>query len=519
VARENRGSAAIPPDRASLPLRTSKTRRAPRVSVSLRIVSAQAPRIVGRYAIHGEIAAGGMATVHLGRLHGPVGFTKTVAIKRLHDQFAKDEEFVDMFIDEARVAARIHHPNVVQTLDVVQSEDQLLLVMEYVHGVQLSTMTRLAKKTGQRMPPPIVSAVVAGMLRGLHAAHEATDEHGSPLNIVHRDISPHNVLVGVDGVPRVIDFGVAKAAGRLQQTAVGQIKGKVPYMAPEQVKGQAVTRRTDIFAAGIVLWETLLGERLFVGDNDAAIIAQLLSRAIDPPSRVDFAVPPAFDAVVMRALEREPAKRFATALEFAEALEACGPVAAPTEVSTWVTRVAADQLAKRRAIVADVESSSATDAVSSTSAKLLVAPAEPITGKSARTQNASVSITPTEPEPSRRPGLAIVLVGLVLMGAAGYLLAREVVFREPRAGVPSGTIAGVPQLPPPPTTSASELHSASATASASVSAAPAATAKLKPKIVKPTATATTTATAPADDCDPPYTFDANGMKKYKPHCL
>jgi len=484
-------------------------------------VSAESPRIVGRYAIHGEIAAGGMATVHLGRLHGPVGFNKTVAIKRLHDQFAKDEEFVDMFIDEARLAARIHHPNVVQTLDVVQADDHLLLVMEYVHGVQLSTLTRLAKKAGKRMPPPIVSAVVAGMLRGLHAAHEAMDEHGSPLNIVHRDISPHNVLVGVDGVPRVIDFGVAKAAGRLQQTATGQLKGKVPYMAPEQVKGQAVTRRTDLFAAGVVLWETLLGHRLFVADNDAAIISFILSRPIEPPSRVDGDVPASYDAVVMRALERDPAKRFATALEFAEAVEKCGPIAAPTEVSAWVKQIAAEPLSKRTAIIADVESSSALPAMSSTSARILTAPAEPTTGKSTRSRVASMmSISPDEPEPKRRGGFLWVLLGLVAMGGIGYLLAREVVFRDSATPASSGKIEASPVLAAPPP--ASETTSASVTAPPSASAVVAPGVAVKPKYkLKPTATATATATVapPADDCDPPYTFDANGMKKYKQHCL
>jgi serine/threonine protein kinase len=479
-------------------------------------VSAQSPRIVGRYAIHGEIAAGGMATVHLGRLHGPVGFTKTVAIKRLHDQFAKDEEFVDMFIDEARLAARIHHPNVVQTLDVVQAEDQLLLVMEYVHGAQLSTLTRLAKKVGKRMPPSIVSAVVAGMLRGLHAAHEATDEHGSPLNIVHRDISPHNVLVGVDGVPRVIDFGVAKAAGRLQQTAIGQLKGKVPYMAPEQVKGANVTRRTDVFAAGVVLWETLLGQRLFVADNDAAIISFILSRPIDPPSRVDFDVPAAYDAVVMRALERDPAKRFTTALEMAEALEQCGPIAAPTEVSQWVKQIAADQLSKRSSIIADVESSSALPAVSPSSARMIVTAPEPTTGRS---QAASLSISPDAPEPRRRGGFLWVVFGLIAMGGAGYLLAQEIVFRQQPSPATSGKIEGVPTLPPLPSVSESVTSSASAAPSVSAAPSAAATAKWKPKL-KPTATApAATVTTTPDDCDPPYTFDANGMKKYKPHCL
>src|SRR5258708_3975182 len=199
-----------------------------------------------------------MATVHFGTLLGPVGFSRTVAIKRLHEQFAKDPEFVSMFLDEARVAARIRHPNVVQTLDVVATEGQIFLVMEYVQGESLSHLVRATRKRGKKIPPKIVATVLAGALHGLQAAHDAKDEHGAPLGIVHRDVSPHNVLVGVDGVSRVLDFGVAKAAGRLQSTRQGQLKGKVAYMAPEQVRGAAVDRQTDVYSAAVVLWETLL---------------------------------------------------------------------------------------------------------------------------------------------------------------------------------------------------------------------------------------------------------------------
>ncbi|HEX7603641.1 MAG TPA: serine/threonine-protein kinase, partial [Polyangiaceae bacterium] len=171
---------------------------------------------LGRYALHAEIAAGGMATVYLGRLHGAVGFGRTVAIKRLHPHLAKDPEFVSMFLDEAHLAARVQHPNVVPTLDVVTSDRELFLVLEYVRGESFSALIRAARAAGQTLPIPVVVAVVVGLLNGLHAAHEATDEQGKPLGIVHRDVSPQNVLVGADGVARVLDFGVAKAATRLQ---------------------------------------------------------------------------------------------------------------------------------------------------------------------------------------------------------------------------------------------------------------------------------------------------------------
>src|SRR5262245_60206940 len=184
-------------------------------------VGAAAPnagyRIIGRYALHDAIASGGMATVHLGKLLGAVGFARTVAIKRLHAQFAKDPDFVAMFLDEARIAGRIRHPNVVPILDFVQDDGELLLVMEYVHGESLARLARSWRtSTGQGVPVPIALSIMSAALYGLHAAHEATDERGAPLDIVHRDVSPQNILVSHDGVARVVDFGVAKAAGRMQ---------------------------------------------------------------------------------------------------------------------------------------------------------------------------------------------------------------------------------------------------------------------------------------------------------------
>jgi serine/threonine-protein kinase len=198
-------------------------------------LQANAPRIVGRYVLYGEIASGGMATVHFGRLLGPAGFARPVAIKRLHAQFARDPDFVKMFFDEARLAARIAHPNVVPTLDVVAADGEVFLVMEYVRGASLAQLIRTVRRSGERVQPLICVGIVSGMLHGLHAAHEARNDRGERMDLVHRDVSPQNVLVGTDGVPRLLDFGVAKASGRLQTTRDGQLKGKLAYMAPEQV--------------------------------------------------------------------------------------------------------------------------------------------------------------------------------------------------------------------------------------------------------------------------------------------
>ncbi len=316
-------------------------------------------QVVGRYAVYGEIASGGMATIHIGRLLGPVGFSRTVAIKRLHAQYAKDPEFVAMFLDEARLAARIQNPNVVQTMDVVSEGDTLFLVMEYIQGEAFSKLWRLTTQDGSQVPLPIVSAVVGGMLHGLHAVHEATDEHGAPLGIVHRDVSPQNVIVGVDGTPRVLDFGVAKAAGRLQSTRDGQLKGKLAYMGPEQLTGAPVARSSDVYSAAVVLWEALTGTRLYDGDNDARVFASVLAGNPPPPSHLVPDLPEQLDAVVMRGLEREPQKRFKTAREMALALEAVIRSASATDVGAWVERLAESSLAKRAAQVQELESNSA----------------------------------------------------------------------------------------------------------------------------------------------------------------
>jgi serine/threonine-protein kinase len=314
------------------------------------------PLIVGRYALHEKIAAGGMANVYLGRLAGAVGFMRTVAIKRLHAHFAADPEFAAMFLDEARLAARIRHPNVIPTLDVVASRGELFLVMEYVEGESLSQLMRALHPAGKRIPIPIAVSIMSGVLQGLHAAHEAKNDQGDPLGIVHRDVSPQNIIVGTDGVPRVLDFGVAKAIGKLHSTRQGEIKGKLRYMAPEQLLGAAeLDRLTDVFAASIVLWETLAGKALFGGETDGQIVRKIIDQPIQPPSALNPDVPLALDEVVLRGLERDKEKRYQTAAEMAGALEDAVAGATPRKVGEWVKSAAGERISERAAKVLQVE--------------------------------------------------------------------------------------------------------------------------------------------------------------------
>jgi eukaryotic-like serine/threonine-protein kinase len=316
-----------------------------------------APRTVGRYRLYEEISSGGMASVHFGRLSSDAGFSRTVAIKYLHPHHARDAGFIAMFLDEARLVSRIRHPNVATPLDVVVVPDsqEVSLVMEYIHGETLSRLIKGALALRLPMSQNICASILSGALNGLHAAHEAVDELGDPLNIVHRDISPQNIMVGEDGVARVLDFGIAKAVSRSQSTQEGHVKGKVAYMSPEQLTERAVDRRADLFAAGIVLWEALTMRRLFETDDVAAAIAKVLHGTIPRPSSINGYVSQALDAVVLKALSRNPVARFQTAREFAVAIEEAAAIASTRKVSEWVAKAAAKSLAHRAEIVARIE--------------------------------------------------------------------------------------------------------------------------------------------------------------------
>jgi serine/threonine-protein kinase len=431
-----------------------------------------------------------MATVYLGRLLGPVGFSRPVAIKRLHPTIARDPELVAMLIDEARLAARIRHPNVVPVLDVVEADGEICLVMEYVHGASLASILGVLADVNGRVPVAIAAAIAAGVLHGLHAAHEATDEHGRSLGLVHRDVSPQNILLGADGVPRVIDFGVAKAARRLQHTRTGQIKGKLGYMAPEQLAGARVSRAADIYAAGVVLWEVLTGRRLTEARHaDADRVLSLITKRRDPPSRYVEGLDEEVDGIVLRALELDPSRRFPTAREMALALEAATDAAPPSAIGEWVEWIAAGLLSKSGERLRAVEQWSAAtepEAVASAS------------------------------RPSRLRSVVVVALAVGAAGAAVFAWKARGTGDRPAPSAASAPLVTATLAAPDPTT---PTEQSTGSVLAPVVSAPA--ANPASRAMRPRAPSSPRAPARnARECEPPYEIDASsGLKRYKPECF
>jgi serine/threonine-protein kinase len=391
----------------------------------------------GRYTILGPIARGGMAAVYLGRMTGSAGFTRLVAIKRLHPEMAAQRELIAMLVDEARVATQIRHPNVIDTLDLVVSDGAFSLVLEYVDGDALSALVARARELGEDVPRPIALAIVHGMLRGLDAAHEARSADGHPLGIVHRDVSPQNVLVGVDGVPRVIDFGVAKAVGRLEATRPGEVRGKLAYMAPEQLQARPVTRQVDVYAAGVILWELLTGERLFTADDERVVCAAVLRGDIPKPSERRPDVPAELDAIVLRATAHDLGERHLTARELASELEPFER-ASDEEVGAWVKRLSAERRAQRQRLVDGTASPSDLRSIEDVMGELAAA-APPSASAS------GMEIAAPAAPPARRVQLAALVAGVVLV-----LVAAGIGFRTARSTASGAAHSDAPQFPPAP---------------------------------------------------------------------
>jgi serine/threonine protein kinase len=529
--------------------------------------------------MYDEIASGGMATVHFGRLLGEAGFLRTVAIKHLLPHYSHDADFISMFLDEARLAARIQHPNVTAPLDVVvlEESEEIFLIMEYIHGENLARLLKGAQSPKNPAPPSVSASIMSGALHGLHAAHEATNELGMPLNIVHRDVSPQNIMIGVDGVARVLDFGVAKAISRLQSTRQGQMKGKLAYMAPEQVRSGEIDRRVDIFAAGIVFWEALTLKNLFRADDPAGIVAKVVAGPIVPPSVINPDVPASLDRVVMAALERDVSARFQTARDFASAIEEAIPLSTRRKVGDWVSQVGSKGLALRADTLARIEESSfgadsGNDPLQVFRSTRTVDPSAVQVRRSGGNgeshsdpSGSQKSVVPTGtgrgellPTPIENP-VAVLPTGhsrtwMIFAAAALAVATIGTVWLSPRVRTKVGGAAPAKQDLPVPATAPAVAEPPFAARTAPM--APAIVAPSPPAVTAPeTEEATHPAVAPTalktaqskeksagtalrsarkpaiakakrlgkvqrtKDCDPPYSIDPNGIRRVKSDCL
>jgi serine/threonine protein kinase len=420
-----------------------------------------------RYSILGAIAKGGMARVYLGRMVASAGFNRLVAIKRLHDDLGEDPEFVAMLLDEARLTARIRHTNVVDVLDLVVKDGAFALVLEWVEGASVSTLLKRSMREKTRIPQEIVVSIMQGVVRGLAAAHEARAEDGAPLGIVHRDVSPQNVLVGVDGIPRIIDFGVAKARGKLEATRPGEIRGKYAYMAPEQLMGRPVTPQVDVYAAGVMMWELLTGKRLFKADDERVVCARVLQGDIASPG-----ISPEIDDIVMRATAREPSSRYLDAREFLAALEAF-PRASDEEVGAWVRSLAADTIEAQQKLI---QSASTPEPPRSLEALLR-------------------ELTPVRdppPAPPRKPPSWWLAAAIAAPFVIGGLVASTIVVAT--AGAKPRQLTAAQIAPPPPEPTAVEPAE---------TAMPAASIAIAPAPVRPKHRASPRATQPPAPPPPP----------------
>lgn len=279
------------------------------------------PRTLGRYELVRKLASGGMGEVYLGAVRGAAGFEKPVAIKRMLPHLAGDDEFVRRFIDEARIVVTLNHGNIVPVLDMGEQDGEYFIAMEYLPGKDLREVLRRAAANERAIPPGVALYITAEVCRGLAYAHRKVDEQGRDLGIVHRDVSPSNVILGWEGLVKLTDFGVARALGRLSDSLSGTLRGKIAYMSPEQALGEPMDGRSDIFSAGIVLWECLTGARLFEGDTDPAVLRKVQEGNVPPPSSVVPDLPGSVDAIALRALSRSAADRFGDMGEFEQELQ------------------------------------------------------------------------------------------------------------------------------------------------------------------------------------------------------
>ena len=423
---------------------------------------------IGRYQLCFELAAGGMATVYLARVAGASGFEKMVALKRIHPHLSRSKKYIEMFLDEARIASQITHANVCSVFDFGESDGEYYMAMEYLVGEPLARLYRGMVSDQMHRNNPLVplraAQAIADAAEGLHAAHELTDADGKPLNVVHRDVSGRNLFVTYDGVVQVVDFGIASAREKLHHTSTGNVKGTFPYMAPEQLSGIKADRRADIWALGVVLWEMLALRRLFKKDTDAKTIYAVLSDPVHPPSKHRANIAPELDEIVLRALQRNPAERWQTAREMGQALREFlskqNDVVGPAGLSTWMQEVFPQGEEKRRMLLR-----AARDTI----------PAMPAYSPSEQTDSAfeegldiSYGVVFTDPPPKPPPkqlksrkGIAALVGVACLIGLGGWFTLRssepEPKVEAPKVDAPEAEQPAAPAAPAMPVPTQEEL--------------------------------------------------------------
>ncbi|MGK4001842.1 serine/threonine-protein kinase [Sorangium sp. So ce1036] len=405
----------------------------------------RAGHTLGRYELLVPIALGGMASVWAARTSGQL--PRIVAVKLMRAELSDDRDFEAMFLDEATLVSQIHHPNVAETIDVGEEDGVLYQVMELIDGEPLNLVLRESKARGG-MPLPVALRIVAEAALGLHAAHELRGRDGKLVGLVHRDVSPQNILVGYDGSVKIVDFGVAKAASNLQRTKVGQVKGKFAYMSPEQASGAPIDRRSDVFTLGIVFYQLLTGKHPFLADNEPATLRRICDKAaVEPPRSIAPALPESVERVVMKALAKPRDERFATMAELRRAIEQAAPAgrfAAADELAALMRHLLGERGARRRAAIQEAMQIARERAGEPDDAPPPPSSSEAAARPGHAAPRAAVAVRDAPPpgRSARRPRAALASVGLVvlvvtvaLVGA--YLVGAALRGDAPPAGGPA----------------------------------------------------------------------------------
>ncbi len=490
---------------------------------------------LGRYDLLRRLGAGGMAEVHLARASGPEGFQKLVVLKRILPHLSADPEFVRMFLAEARLAAILDHPNVVQVFDIGRDGTDWFFTMEYVYGENLQTVLRAVRRHCTALPLEHAITIGIGLATGLHYAHERVGFDGRPLQIVHRDVSPTNVMITYDGCVKMADFGIAKVTSRTDVTRAGIRKGKVPYMSPEQCRAEGLDRRSDVFSLGIVLYECTTMVRLFDGDNEFGVMNRIVNGDVPPPSTQRANYPKELERIVMRALGREKNQRYATAAELATDLEAFARDrklrATPAALGEFLHEVfkpkafpygalAGTAVAPPSLIPTGNHDLGSARSSSSSSAPMmhLTPSSHPSHTASSRMPSTGSAIHPPD-RTLRNVAIGLGLCAGVAVLALGGLWAAMIVRDDADATVPAAVTAPTPTAPasePLPTPTSVPTPTPTPTPTAAPAAVPAPTAAPTPVVEAPTAEPPTVADEPIVEVEPsPGPRPGGGKSKSK----